>query len=50
MEFLGNDDQNPSAEDVDDYAKALSKAGVETTFQRYDGAGHTFQSFNSEEH
>jgi carboxymethylenebutenolidase len=50
MGFFGNDDQNPSPEDVDDYAEALSKAGVETTFHRYVGAGHAFQSFNSEEH
>jgi carboxymethylenebutenolidase len=50
MGFFGNEDQNPSPEDVDDYAEALSKAGVETTFHRYDGAGHAFQSFNSEEH
>ena len=50
MGFFGNEDQNPSPEDVDDYAEALSKAGVETTFHRYDGAGHAFQGFNSEEH
>ena len=48
--FFGNEDQDPSPKDVDDYAEALSKAGVETTFHRYDGAGHAFQSFNSEEH
>ena len=29
---------------------ALKKAGVEITFHRYGGAGHAFQSFNSEEH
>ena len=46
----GNEDQNPSPEDVDDYSEALSKAGVEHTFHRYDRAGHAFQSFNSEEH
>ena len=32
--FFGNEDQNPSPEDVDDYAEALRKAGVETTFYR----------------
>ena len=40
---------NPSPEDVDDYVAALTKAGVEHTFYRYDGAGHAFQSFNNEE-
>ncbi len=47
--FFGNDDLNPSPEDVDDYDAALTKAGVEHTFYRYDGAGHAFQSFNNEE-
>ena len=47
--FFGNDDQNPSPEDVDDYGTALTNAGVEHTFHRYDGAGHAFQSFNNEE-
>jgi len=47
--FFGNDDTNPSPADVDDYAAALSKAGVNHVFHRYDGAGHAFQSFNSEE-
>ena len=46
--FFGNDDTNPSPEDVDDYDAALTKAGVEHTFYRYDGAGHAFQSFNNE--
>ncbi|MCZ6871160.1 MAG: dienelactone hydrolase family protein [Gammaproteobacteria bacterium] len=46
--FFGNDDRNPPPEDVDDYSAALSAAGVEHTFHRYDGAGHAFQSFNSE--
>jgi len=47
--FFGNDDTNPSPEDVNDYDAALTKAGVEHVFHRYDGAGHAFQSFNSEE-
>ena len=47
--FFGNDDTNPSPEDVDDYDTALTKAGVDHTFYRYDGAGHAFQSFNNEE-
>jgi len=48
--FFGNDDTNPSPEDVDDYDAALTEAGVEHVFHRYDGAGHAFQSFNSAEH
>ena len=47
--LFGNDDENPSPADVDDYAAALEKAGVEHVFHRYDGANHAFQSFNSEE-
>lgn len=43
--FFGNEDQNPSPEDVDDIAAALSAAGVAHTFHRYDGAGHAFQNF-----
>ena len=50
MGFFGNEDQNPSQEGFDNFEKALTKGGVETTFHRYDGAGHAFQSFNSEEH
>ena len=34
---------------MDDYSQALKKAGVERIFHRYDGAGHAFQRFNSEE-
>ena len=47
--FFGEDDENPSLEDVDDYSEALRKAGVEHTFHRYGGAGHAFQSFNNQE-
>lgn len=43
--FFGNEDRNPTPEDVDDYAEALSKAGVRHEFYRYDGAGHAFQNF-----
>jgi len=45
MGFFGNDDQNPTPEDVDDYGAALGAADVEYTFHRYDGAGHAFQNF-----
>ena len=48
-DFFGNDDENPSPEDFDDYSKALNKGGVEHHFYRYDNAGHAFQSFNSED-
>ena len=41
--IFGNDDQNPSPEDVDDYEAALKSAGAEYVFLRYDGAGHAFQ-------
>lgn len=47
--FFGNEDQNPTPDDVDDYAAALDVAGVEYTFHRYDGAGHAFQNFPSPE-
>ena len=47
--FFGNDDQNPTPADVDDYAAALEQAGVEFTFHRYDGAGHAFQNFPTPE-
>ena len=46
---FGNDDGNPSPEDVDDLDAALTKAGIEHEFHRYDGAGHGFQDFTSEE-
>ena len=44
--FFGNDDQNPSPEDVNDYRRALTDAGVEHEFHHYDYDGHAFQSFN----
>ena len=47
--IFGNDDENPSPADVDDLAAALSKAGVEHEFHRYDGAGHGFQDFVNED-
>ncbi len=47
--FWGNDDQNPTPEQVDDYAAALTAAKVAHEFHRYDGAGHAFQNFPSEE-
>lgn len=48
--FFGNDDGNPPPADVDDYDAALSAAGVEHHFYRYDGAGHAFQNLASPDH
>jgi carboxymethylenebutenolidase len=47
--FFGNEDTNPTPEDVNHYDAALTRAGVEHVFHRYDGAGHAFQSFNNPE-
>ncbi len=47
--FFGNDDQNPTPEDVDDYEQALRRAGIQYEFHRYDGAGHAFQNFPTPE-
>ncbi|MGV3592186.1 MAG: dienelactone hydrolase family protein [Gammaproteobacteria bacterium] len=43
--FYGNNDTNPSPQDVDEYSAALTAAGIPHTFHRYDGAGHAFQNF-----
>ena len=47
--LFGNEDQNPSPADVDDLDAALTAAGVEHQFHRYDGAGHGFQDYTNEE-
>ena len=47
--FFGNEDQNPTPQDVDDYSAALTRAGVRHRFHRYDGAGHAFQNFPTPE-
>ena len=44
--FFGNQDKNPSPQDVNDYDAALSAANVPHEFHRYDDAGHGFQSFD----
>lgn len=49
MGFFGNDDQNPSPEDVNKIAAELTKHGVRHVFHRYDGAGHAFQNFMAPE-
>ncbi len=45
--IFGNDDQNPSPDDVTDLDAALTTVGVDHEFHRYDGAGHGFQDFNN---
>ena len=47
--FFGNEDTNPTPEDVNDYEAALSAAGIETEFHRYAAAGHAFQNFPTPE-
>ena len=47
--LFGNDDENPTPKVVNDLDVALTQAGVEHHFYRYDNAGHAFQSFNSPE-
>jgi carboxymethylenebutenolidase len=47
--FFGDDDQNPTPEDVSDYSAALTRAQVPHIFHRYPGAGHAFQNFPTPE-
>ena len=47
--FFGNDDQNPSPDDVDKIDAELTRLGIKHSFNRYDGAGHAFQNFMSDE-
>jgi carboxymethylenebutenolidase len=42
--LFGNDDKFPTPEQVDILDKALTEAGKEHEFHRYDGAGHAFFS------
>jgi carboxymethylenebutenolidase len=43
--FFGNDDGNPSPDDVNKLDEELTRLGIAHTFHRYDGAGHAFQNF-----
>ncbi len=43
--FFGNDDKNPSPDDVNRIDAELARLGVAHEFHRYDGAGHAFQNF-----
>jgi carboxymethylenebutenolidase len=45
--LFGNDDQNPSPEQVDTHEKALQAAGKDHEFHRYDGAGHGFTYYHT---
>lgn len=47
--IFGNEDQNPSPDDVNDYEAALKSAGVDYEFHRYEGAGHGFQDATNAE-
>ena len=47
--IFGNDDQNPSPDDVADLDAALNAVNVPHEFHQYDGAGHGFQDFVNEE-
>ncbi len=40
--FFGNDDKNPSPDEVNELSARLTKFGKEHEFHRYDGAGHAF--------
>ena len=42
--FFGNEDKNPSPEEVDRIDAELSRSGIKHDFQRYDGIGHGFQN------
>lgn len=46
--FYGNDDQNPSPDDVNKIDEELTRLGIDHEFNRYDGAGHAFQNFMSD--
>jgi carboxymethylenebutenolidase len=43
--FWGNEDQNPTPQDVDDIDAALTAANISHVFHRYHSAGHAFQNF-----
>jgi carboxymethylenebutenolidase len=49
MGIFGNEDRNPSPEDVADLGVALSAANIPHEFYQYEGAGHGFQDFVDKE-
>jgi len=42
--FFGNEDKNPSPEDVNAIDAELARHGIPHDFHRYDGVGHGFQN------
>ncbi|MCZ6849399.1 MAG: dienelactone hydrolase family protein [Alphaproteobacteria bacterium] len=48
--FFGNDDRNPSPDDVDKLDAMLTALGKAHEFHRYDGAGHAFMSGKGEKY
>ena len=44
--IFGNDDKNPSPEQVNRHEEELKRHGKEYAFHRYDGAGHAFWSYD----
>lgn len=48
--FYGNDDGNPSPEQVDRLQAELKRLGIPFEVHRYDGAGHAFQGFAPDKH
>lgn len=49
--IFGNEDENPSPEDVDQLDQVLSQHNIPHQFYRYDDAGHAFQNkFNEDKY
>ena len=48
--FFGNEDTNPSPEDIDRLDVMLTELGKAHEFHRYDGAGHAFISSEGEKY
>lgn len=42
---FGNEDTNPSPDDVNRFDAELTRLGIRHEFHRFDGAGHAFQDF-----
>ena len=47
--FFGQDDEEPAPADVDKIEAEINRHGIACEFHRYEGAGHAFQNFLSEE-
>jgi carboxymethylenebutenolidase len=45
--LFGNDDQSPTAEQVNTHEEVLKAAGKDYEFHRYDGAGHGFTYYHT---